>query len=89
MRTGVFLFFGTKSINSLEIVDDYTRRFHMPYISPSLSRVAITSFDNFQISMKPPITQAIVDIIVHFNWDVVHYLYDSNEGEYKCPKDTI
>jgi hypothetical protein len=32
--------------------------------------------------MKPPITQAIVDIIVHFNWDVVHYLYDSNEGEY-------
>ena len=85
MRDGVFLFFGTKSITSLEIVDDFTRRFHMPYISPSLSRVATSYndyfYDNFQISMKPPITQAIVDIIDHFNWDLVHYLYDSNEGK--------
>ncbi|VDI60713.1 Hypothetical predicted protein [Mytilus galloprovincialis] len=80
MNTGVFLFFGTKSIHSLEIIDHYTKRFHMPYISPSLSRVAVATYDSFQVSMKPPITQAIIDLIINFDWQVVHYLYDSNEG---------
>lgn len=82
MSTGVFLFFGTRTVESRDLVEDYTKRFQMPFISPTLSKITSSSLEegSYQINMKPPLTDAIINMIIYFQWDVVHYLYDSNEG---------
>ncbi|XP_033743043.1 glutamate receptor 2-like [Pecten maximus] len=80
MSSGVFLFYGMKDINSIDIVESYTRRFHMPYISPSLSSVVTRYGAPFQLHMKPSYTMAIVDMIRFYKWKSVHFLYDSDEG---------
>ncbi|KAJ8297895.1 hypothetical protein KUTeg_024426 [Tegillarca granosa] len=80
MSHGVFLFFGMSSIRSMDIVRSYCKRFHMPYISPSLSDVSVhMDPEGFQIHMKPPYTEALVEMIRHYEWHSVHYLYDSEE----------
>ncbi|KAL5012642.1 hypothetical protein ScPMuIL_011193 [Solemya velum] len=81
MYEGVVVFLGKKDVKSLDIIQSFTRTFHMPYLSPSLSEdTAQHGNDSFEIHMKPPHTQAIIDIIRHFGWTRVHYLYDSDEG---------
>ncbi|XP_056009393.1 glutamate receptor 2-like [Ostrea edulis] len=79
MATGVFLFFGSKDTKSAEIIESFTRKFHVPYVCPCLTTVVNTK-RNFQIHMKPPFTMAIVDMIRHYNWRNMIYLYDSTEG---------
>lgn len=85
MATGVFLFFGSKDTKSAEIIESFTRKFHVPYVCPCLTTVVNTK-RNFQIHMKPPFTMAIVDMIRHYNWRNMIYLYDSTEGEHLSKK---
>ncbi|KAL5012952.1 hypothetical protein ScPMuIL_011503 [Solemya velum] len=81
MFDGVFVFLGKKDVRSLDIIHSFTKTFHMPYLSHSLSSDTAQDGDgNFEIHMKPPYTQAIIDVIRHFKWTRVHYLYDSDEG---------
>lgn len=82
MSSGVTVFLGKKDIRSLDIIQSFTKTFHMPYLSPSLSEdTAQDEEGGFEIHMKPPHTQAIIDLILHFGWTRVHYLYDSDEGK--------
>ena len=39
-----------------------------------------TSLD-YALSMRPEYHQAVLDIIRHYHWDDVIYLYDSEDGE--------
>ncbi|XP_061164306.1 glutamate receptor 2-like [Saccostrea echinata] len=79
MATGVFLFFGSKDTKSAETIESFTRQFHVPYVCPCLTKV-VNPLKNFQIHMKPPFTMAIVDMIRHYRWRNMIYLYDSTEG---------
>lgn len=80
MENGVFLFYGVTKVASIDIVQAITRTFHMPYISPSTTlRTAMTG-SGFEVHMKPAYAEAIVDMILHFEWTKVHYVYDSDEG---------
>lgn len=81
MATGVFLFFGSKDTKSAETIESFTRKFHVPYVCPCLTKV-VDPTNNFQIHMKPPFTMAIVDMIRYYRWRNMIYLYDSTEGEY-------
>eukprot|EP00105_Crassostrea_gigas_P020120 XP_011438820.1 PREDICTED: glutamate receptor 2 [Crassostrea gigas] len=79
MAIGVFLFFGSKDTKSAETIESFTRKFHVPYVCPCLTKV-VDPKNNFQIHMKPPFTMAIVDMIRHYRWRNMIYLYDSTEG---------
>nr|XP_022326097.1 glutamate receptor 2-like [Crassostrea virginica] len=79
MATGVFLFFGSKDTKSAETIESFTRKFHVPYVCPCLTKV-VDPTNNFQIHMKPPFTMAIVDMIRYYRWRNMIYLYDSTEG---------
>lgn len=81
MAIGVFLFFGSKDSKSAETIESFTRKFHVPYVCPCLTKV-VDPKNNFQIHMKPPFTMAIVDMIRHYRWRNMIYLYDSTEGKY-------
>lgn len=80
MAAGVFLFFGVKDMTSLDIVQSFTRTFHMPYLSPSASMWTSKSASGFEVHMKPDYSQAIIDMILYFQWTKIHYVYDSDEG---------
>ncbi|XP_052245576.1 glutamate receptor 2-like [Dreissena polymorpha] len=80
MADGVFLFFGVKDTKSLDIVQSFTRTFHMPYLSPSTSVWTEKSAAGFEVHMKPDYTFAIIDMILYFGWTKIHYVYDSDEG---------
>ena len=81
MKDGIFLAYGMKDIESHQIIDDFTNRFHMPYISSSPTTRSYRYADRFQINMRPDLTVAILDLIEYFEWDIpVHYIFDSDEG---------
>ena len=81
MASGVFLFFGVKDMTSLDIVQSFTRTFHMPYLSPSTPTGNINPGASYEIHMKPESALAIIDMIVHFEWHKIIYVYDSDEGK--------
>ena len=80
MADGVFLFFGVKNMTSLDIVQSFTKTFHMPYLSPSTSMWTPKSPDGFEVHMKPDYSLAILALIRYLEWPKVHYVYDSDEG---------
>ncbi|KAK3606415.1 hypothetical protein CHS0354_042068 [Potamilus streckersoni] len=80
MKSGVFLFYGVTDIRSRNIIRDFTRTFHMPYLSPSTAPLEIKPQQNFEIHMKPDYSLAIIDMIEYFGWPRMHYLYDSDDG---------
>ena len=82
MAEGVFLFYGVKDMTSLDIVQSFTRTFHMPFLSPSTPSSTIKPGPTFEIHMKPEFAYAIIDMILHFEWRKIHYLYDSDEGKF-------
>ncbi|KAK3099876.1 hypothetical protein FSP39_011081, partial [Pinctada imbricata] len=79
MSIGVFLFFGVKDAMTVDIVESFTNKFHIPLVSPSLTKVKNVA-SSFQIHMKPSYTRAIIDMVKHYKWKVLYYVYDSNEG---------
>ena len=41
---------------------------------------------NFAVQMQPQYHQAIVDMILHYDWRSVIYIYQSSEGLYRLQK---
>lgn len=85
MDEGVFAFIGEKDIRSVEMIRSYSWRFHMPYVSASLSPIT-AQFQRipYEIFMKPAITEAMIDVILFYQWDSIQYIYDSDEGKTIC-----
>ena len=80
MSSGVFAILGQKDIATTDIVRSFTSTFHMPFITPSLVPPRLRDALSYELHVRPDPTPAIVDIIRHFRWRHIHYLYDSDEG---------
>lgn len=80
MEGGVFAVFGMKNISSLNVVQSLTRKFHMPYLSPSLSKVSAEDGSEFELHMKPSYTDAMIHLIMSYGWTSIYYIYDSDTG---------
>lgn len=81
MDTGIFMIFGGRRFESSSVIESYTQKFHMPYISPSFADNVVPHLPTFQLHMRPSHTQALVDVIMHFSWRNFHYVYDSEDGK--------
>ncbi|XP_022320708.2 glutamate receptor 2-like [Crassostrea virginica] len=79
LSNGVFALVGSQSYVSREVVDSYTRVFHMPYLSPS-SDYHPSNHKPFSIFMRPETTRAIASVIFHLEWKDFHYVYDTDSG---------
>lgn len=82
MENGSFVLFGVIDSSSVEVVESYSRRFRMPFVSPGLSFTVDPEQPNFEIYLRPDHTNAVIDMVKFYGWRRVHYLYDSNEGKY-------
>ncbi|KAL8581029.1 hypothetical protein ACOMHN_048063 [Nucella lapillus] len=80
MSSGVFAILGQKDIATTDIVRSVTSTFHMPYITPSPAPPRRRKALSYELHVRPDNTGAIVDVIRHFKWRHIHYLYDSDEG---------
>ena len=71
--------FGTLSMNSEPLIDEYTSTFQMPFVTVSEaygSRNHMT-----KIRMLPNIAPALKSLfLTKLKWDKAFYFYNSNEG---------
>ena len=94
---GIFALFGFSNETTRSAVDAFTRTFHMPYVTVSAPvndslatlggdegstdahRSAATS--EFTVHLRPLFDRATLDLIRHYRWRNISYVYDSNDGE--------
>lgn len=81
MSSGIFALFGTHDMRTINTVRSFTQAFHMPYVTPSLAVNSSNQNTGYVLYMRPHYTQAIIDIIKHYRWTIVYYVYDSEDGE--------
>ena len=81
MHKGVFAFYGTMTSHSYNSIAAITNKMHMPYISSSTSVRDNFNPSDYILHMRPNYGQAMIDVIRHFKWDRVFYLYDKDEGK--------
>ena len=54
----------------------------MPYMTHSIAESNPYNPTDYVIYMRPSYTQALVDVIVHSEWEHVFFIYDSDEGDF-------
>ncbi|XP_077984684.1 glutamate receptor 4-like [Glandiceps talaboti] len=75
---------GVSSSTSLPTIKSYSNKFHIPYITPSLSGTGLLSDEtDFQLYLRPSPIPVLVELIFRHRWDTFHYLYDDLEGLYR------
>ena len=84
MFSGRSVLFGMHDMRTVNTVRSYTNTFHIPYVTSSMP-VNVTGQNNgYMLYMRPLYTQAIIDIIKHYRWARIFYVFDSEDG--KCYK---
>ena len=84
MSKGIFALFSVADRSALSTIDSFGRTFNLPYISydePSINSAA----SNYSIYMKPLYHTAIIDILLHYQWTRLIYLYDTEQGRLIIP----
>ncbi|XP_077984459.1 glutamate receptor 4-like isoform X2 [Glandiceps talaboti] len=83
-ESGAYLVVGISSSTSLPTIKAYSNKFHIPYITPSLSGTGMLSHEtDFQLYLRPSPIPVLVELIHRERWDSFHYVYDDMEGLYR------
>ncbi|XP_055342806.1 glutamate receptor-like isoform X2 [Paramacrobiotus metropolitanus] len=91
MKKGIFAMMGLTQTTLYSTLNSYSQSFHMPYINlnfmpnqTSLMKAAsiAPSNSNFHLNLRPFHAAALVDLIRHYDWKDLIYLYDEDEGSY-------
>ena len=93
MSHGVFAFFASHTAATISTIRSYSQTFHMPFVM-SNTAINISSGSTsssggqhrpelgYELFVRPHYARAIVDIIRHYNWRDIWYLYNSDDGEF-------
>ena len=65
---------------TLPTVQSYTETFHMPFVTPGVA-VQSPKELGYEVYLRPQYSRALFDIIRHYRWESVHYVFDSEEGK--------
>ncbi|XP_063698302.1 glutamate receptor 1-like [Culicoides brevitarsis] len=80
---GVFAILGAISPESFVTLHSYSNTFQMPFLSSWYPEKVLTPSSgvlDFAISMRPDYSGAIVDLIKHYGWKKVIFIYDTHDG---------
>ncbi|XP_070196713.1 glutamate receptor 3-like [Littorina saxatilis] len=83
MAGGIFAFYGRTSMASHQIAQAFSREFNMPFIAMSHAGSASKPDHPYTVSILPHVADAIADLIRHYGWSRLDYIYDSYEGLYQ------
>ncbi|CAF4750593.1 unnamed protein product [Pieris macdunnoughi] len=84
---GVFGMLGAVNPESFDTLHSYTNTFQIPFVTPWFPEKVIppsSGLIDHAVSMRPDYHKAIVDIIVHYGWTEIIYVYDSHDGKSQC-----
>lgn len=74
---------GAVSSNAFDTLYSYSNTFHVPFVTPWFpEKVLNATSDDYAISLWPDYHQAVIDMVTHYKWDKVIYIYDSHDGKY-------
>ncbi|XP_046997299.1 glutamate receptor 1-like [Schistocerca americana] len=80
---GVFALLGAVSPDSFDTLHSYSNTFQMPFVTPWFPENVLAPSSgllDYAISMRPDYHKAIIDVVRHYGWKSVIYMYDSNDG---------
>lgn len=80
MSRGIITVVAPNVGSSYETLVSLSNTFHMPFVSTSFPEMASFRPAFFGVSLKPNYIPAILDVISHYNWSFIIYLYDSDDG---------
>lgn len=78
---GVFSLFGSHTANTINTIKSFSSTFHIPYVTTSIAVNASRQELGYELYLRPLYVRAIVDLIRHYNWNEVWYIYNTNEGQ--------
>ncbi|XP_069955932.1 glutamate receptor 1 isoform X3 [Cherax quadricarinatus] len=79
----VYAMVGSVPPDSFDTLHSYANTFQMPVVTPWFPENVpnpSSGLMDYATSMRPEYHQAIIDLIHHYRWDHVIYLYDSHDG---------
>ncbi|XP_066945637.1 glutamate receptor 1-like [Macrobrachium rosenbergii] len=79
----VYAMVGYVQPDSFDTLHSYANTFQMPFVTPWFPENVpnpSSGLMDYATSMRPEYHQAIIDLIHHYRWDHVIYLYDSHDG---------
>jgi len=88
-NTGAFAIMGSVDPESFDTLHSFSNAFEMPFVTPWFPEKNTDGEDethNFAVQMQPQYHHAIVDMILHYDWRSVIYIYQSSEGLYRLQK---
>ncbi|OQR77801.1 glutamate receptor 1-like, partial [Tropilaelaps mercedesae] len=80
LKNGTFAMVATTTASSYETLVSYSNTFQIPIVSPSFPYHTRLRPAKYGISMRPNYLQAILDLIQHYRWKQIVYIYDSDAG---------
>ncbi|KAK3581633.1 hypothetical protein CHS0354_014383 [Potamilus streckersoni] len=86
MAEGIFAMIVDNHPVSYATVQSYAQNMRMPTLIPMGTGSSPNDDYNYDISLLPSTTEAIADVIRHFRWSIVYYLFDSNDGLVRLEK---
>nr|NP_001191398.1 glutamate receptor subunit protein GluR3 precursor [Aplysia californica]AAP41205.1 glutamate receptor subunit protein GluR3 [Aplysia californica] len=79
LSSGNLAIFGVSNASSLATIQSYTDTFRVPYVTISTAQ-NFSHNSSYQLYMRPMYINAVVDVIMHYEWKKVAFYYDSDEG---------
>lgn len=79
LKKGVYGIIGVSNASALSTIQSYSNTFKVPFISLSMSQNSSTS-GHYQLFMRPVYINALLDVIIKFEWEQILYVYDTDEG---------
>ncbi|XP_064610176.1 glutamate receptor-like [Liolophura sinensis] len=79
LSKGVATIFGISNTSTSPTLHSYCDEFDMPFITTSLAR-NVTTPSSMVLHMRPIYARAILDVMRDMKWQIIQYVYDSEEG---------
>ncbi|XP_047476000.1 glutamate receptor 1-like [Penaeus chinensis] len=79
----VYAIVGAVQPDSFDTLHSYANTFQMPFVTPWFPENVpnpSSGLMDYATSMRPDYHRAIIDLIIHYRWDHIIYLYDSHDG---------
>ncbi|KAK6173038.1 hypothetical protein SNE40_016574 [Patella caerulea] len=83
---GVSAIIGISHPVSYNTIQSYSHALQIPYILVSPSRSSSTDIYKYDISLSPPYSEVVIDLIDRLQWPKVYYIYDSDDGLWRLQK---
>jgi len=81
MSKGIFALFAKHTMNTINTIKSYSATFHMPFVSSGMAVNTSRQEVGYELYIRPHYARALLELIVHYNWREIWYLYNTNEGQ--------